>query len=434
MAAAPSRPRYNPAVSPSDEPSPAVASPQTSGVSPASWRGPALLLALASFVETLGFGHLGAFTPLYLRDLGLPPDAIHQWTGLLAASSFVLGLPLAPLWGVWADKYSRKLIIIRSTLGEGIIFFLFSVAGAPWHLLIARMLVGFILGNTGVMYAMLADLAPRHQLAFAIGWITAGGTLGMSVGPFVGGWLLTRIDLSQLYLLDALACWAVVVFLLLLLPERRPAQRPQASTMELLRALPTKVWGTPAVPSLFGLYFVVFLGMNMQMPFVPLLVEAVYEGPDLPLAIGTVMLVVGVLSAASGPLLGRLGGRFGARPVLTIALAAGAVAVAAQVVAPDYGSVLAARSALGLVQGGAAPLVVSMIAAAVPEDRRASVLNIILFPAYFAWLFGPLIGSGLASMGIRLAFAGAAVALVAAAGLNLAVRMQTPPPLRRGLL
>lgn len=373
-------------MSPPDDASPTVSPPPPApSVPTVSWRGPALLLALASFVETLGFGHLGAFTPLYLRDLGLPADAVPQWTGLLAAASFVLGLPLAPLWGVWADKYSRKLIIIRSTLGEGIIFFLFSVAGAPWHLLIARMLVGFILGNTGVMYAMLADLAPRHQLAFAIGWITAGGTLGMSVGPFVGGWLVPRIGLGQLYLMDALACWMVLALLVLALPERRPAQRPEASTVELLRALPAKVWGTPAVPSLFALYFVVFLGMNMQMPFVPLLVEAVYEGPDLPLAIGAVMLAVGILSAASGPLLGRLGGRFGARPVLTVALAAGAVAVAAQVVVPDYGSVLAARSALGLVQGGAAPLVVSMIAAAVPEDRRASVLNVILFPAYFAW-------------------------------------------------
>jgi MFS transporter, DHA1 family, multidrug resistance protein len=391
----------------------------------APWQRTALLLALASFVETLGFGHLGSFTPLYLQQLGVAPDAVPTWTGVLSAVSFLLGFPLAPMWGVWADRYSRKLIILRSTVGEGLIFFLFSVAGEPWHLLVARMLVGFILGNTGVMYAMLADLTPRQQLAFAIGWISAGSTLGMSVGPFVGGWALSHISLSQLYLIDGLACWTVVVLLAVLLRERRDRPRPEASTLELLRALPGNVRASPAVPPLFLLYFVVFLGGNMQMPFVPLLVGAVYEGPDLPLAIGGVALAVGVLSAGSGPLLGRLAGHFGHRAVLTVALGIGAVAMVAQGRAPDYSWLLASRAAFGLVQGGAAPLVVSMIAAAAPEDRRGSVLNIILFPGYFAWLFGPLLGSALATFGIRAAFVGSAVVMACAAGLNVMLGTRT---------
>src|SRR6185436_1769272 len=105
-----------------------------------------------------------------------------------------------------------------------------------------------ILGNTGVMYAMLSDLTPRKQLAFAIGWISAGGTLGMSVGPFLGGLALNRIPLSQLYLVDALACWGVVVLLTVFLKEHRTQARPQASTLELLRALPRNVFASSAVP------------------------------------------------------------------------------------------------------------------------------------------------------------------------------------------
>ncbi len=383
-----------------------------------SWRRAALLLAVASVVETLGFGHLGAFTPLYLRDLGVPADLVPTWTGMLSGASFLLGLPLAPFWGVWADRYSRKLIILRSTLGEGVIFFLFSIAGEPWHLLVARTLVGFILGNTGVMFAMLADITPKSRLPFAIGWISAGGTLGMSIGPFLGGWALSRLTISQLYLIDAIACWAVVAALWLLLRETRSRPRPDASTLDLLRALPSNVWASRAVPPLFALYFVVFLGANLQMPFVPLLVAAVYEGPDLPLAIGGVMLAVGGLSAVAAPLLGALAQRFGPRRVLTAALIVGAGAGVAQAIAPDYAWLLATRAVYGLAQGGSAPLVVSMIAAAAPEDRRGSILNVILFPGYFAWMFGPLLGSGLAAIGIRFAFLGGAAVTAMAAGFN----------------
>ena len=35
---------------------------------------------------------------------------------------FVVGMPLVPLWGVWADKYSRKAVIVRSALVEAVVF------------------------------------------------------------------------------------------------------------------------------------------------------------------------------------------------------------------------------------------------------------------------------------------------------------------------
>jgi DHA1 family multidrug resistance protein-like MFS transporter len=387
-------------------------------IAPNSWRTPALLFGLASFVETLGFGHLGAFTPLYLQQFGIPPEAIPQWTGILAAATWVIGLPLAPLWGVWADRYSRKLIIVRSTLGEGVIFFLFAVAGAPWQLLVARMLVGFILGNTGVMYAMLADLTPPRQLALAIGFISAGSTLGISVGPFVGGLLATHLGISQLYLLDAVVAWLVGLLLIVALREHRAAPRATSSSLELLRALPGNLRASPVILPLFVLYFVAFLGQNMQAPFVPLLVAEVYDGTELPVAIGTVMLVSGAVGAICTPLVGRLGGWLGPRPVLVGGLAAAALATAAQVFISDYRTLLLARSALGLVSGGLGPLIVSLIAQAAPAERRASILNVTLFPTYFAFLLGAIAGSAIATLGIRAVFAAASAVLATASGAS----------------
>lgn len=383
----------------------------------ASWQGTALLFALASFAETFGFGHLGAFTPLYLQELGLPAQAIPQWTGLLAAASFILGLPLAPLWGVWADRYSRKLIIVRSTLGEGLIFFLFGVAGAPWHLLVARMLVGFILGNTGVMYAMLSSITPRYQLGTAIGFLSAGSTLGFTVGPFIGGWLITQIGIGPLYLLDAAFCWAVGLLLVVRLRERRSGPAQVASTGELLRALPGNLRSSPLILPLFGLYFISYLGMSLQGPFAPLLVAEVHQGPDLPVAIGGVMLAMGMVSAICSPVAGRLGGRFGQRPVLTLALAVGSAAAMGQALAPDYPSVFGARAALGLLQGSTGPLIVSMIALATPEDRRASVLNMTLFPTNLAHVLGGVVGSGIATLHLRAVFAAGSGVLLLAAGV-----------------
>ncbi len=89
-------------------------------IKPASdWRSLLILFTLAGVVESQAFGHLAAFRPLFLQQLGVPLAQIPFWTGLLASLGFVIGLPLLPFWGVWADRYSRKLIIVRSAYVEG---------------------------------------------------------------------------------------------------------------------------------------------------------------------------------------------------------------------------------------------------------------------------------------------------------------------------
>ena len=381
----------------------------------------AALFALASFVETLGFGHLGAFTPIYLEQLGLPSESVPQWTGLLAGATWLLGLPLAPLWGVWADRYSRKLVIVRSTLVEGIIFFLFAVADAPWQLFVARLLVGFILGNTGVMYAMLADLAPRAQMASAIGFVTVGMTVGASIGPFLGGWLVTQLGVSGLYLLDAGVAWLVTLVLIIWLREDRSSPRPEATSLELLKALPASLKASPAILPLFGLYAVAFLGNQMQGPFVPLLVAETHGGEDLPVVIGTVLLAGGLASAVATPIVTRLGGKYGEGRVLVLALAAGAVATLGQALTGGVVDLLVSRAALGLFLGATGPLIISMIAIATPEERRASVLNVTMFPSYAGFIGGAALGTALAAHSIRAVFAGSAGLLVVAAALTPAI-------------
>lgn len=117
------------------------------------WRVSLFLFALTGIVESFAFGHLGAFTPLYLAQLGVPTQQIPTWTGLLGALGFVLGIPLLPFWAVWADCYGRKLIIARSAYVEAVLFVIAAFSVNVWMLAAARFLTGFVLGNTGVILA-----------------------------------------------------------------------------------------------------------------------------------------------------------------------------------------------------------------------------------------------------------------------------------------
>src|SRR5512146_1913045 len=92
------------------------------------WRKLLIIFTLAGVVESQAFGHLNAFRPLFLQQLGVP---------------------LSPFWGVWADRYSRKLIIVRSAYIEGIIFAVAACSPNVWFLALAQLLGGFVFGNTG---------------------------------------------------------------------------------------------------------------------------------------------------------------------------------------------------------------------------------------------------------------------------------------------
>src|ERR1035437_6045368 len=116
--------------------------------SAAGWAVIAVLFAATTGVESMSWSQLTAYTPLYLHELHVPADQVPGW---------ILALPLAPFWGVLADRYSRKLIIVRSAAIEALVFGGWALSTSPWMALLFRSLNGFILGNTGVMLAVQAS-------------------------------------------------------------------------------------------------------------------------------------------------------------------------------------------------------------------------------------------------------------------------------------
>src|SRR5438045_982506 len=79
-----------------------------------SWLWLTALFAFATAGEAMFFGHMQAFTPLYLPHLGVAAIDVPTLTGLSVAFSSFLGLPFLPFWGALADRYARHPVIVRS--------------------------------------------------------------------------------------------------------------------------------------------------------------------------------------------------------------------------------------------------------------------------------------------------------------------------------
>ncbi|MCC6730830.1 MAG: MFS transporter [Chthonomonadales bacterium] len=369
------------------------------------WRRTTVLFAITGLVESLAFGHLSAFTPLYLRQLRVPGDAIPSWTGILSAMAFVIGLPLLPFWGAWAERYGRKLIIVRSSVAGAAMFALAGLSTGVWMLAAARFLGGFVLGNTGVMMAVQAEITPRHRLGRAVAIVSAGAPVGMAVGPYAGGWVVELAGVRVLLLIDALLTALVAVALVVLLREEpRELHTRPASTGAGIREALVAISGTPAVAALFGVSFLLAFGLAIGQPFLPILVERVYRGSELPQAIGAVLTLSGALMALSTPLWGAAGDRAGHVRTLRLAAAAVGLTLAGQATASGVVSLGAWRAAQGACQGGLGAASMVLLALYSPPRRRAAILTLSLLPNQLSWFLGPLAGSAVSHWSVRAPF------------------------------
>ena len=365
------------------------------------WRLVLGVFWITQFVESLGVSQVYALLPTYLRQMGVAEADRVPFVGLFGSLVFVLGLPLVPLWGVWADKYSRKAVIVRSCLVEAAVFGVAALAREPWQMAISMLLIGFQLGNTGVMLAGIRDVAPRRRIGTAIALFGAASPIGFAAGPALAGLMIDGFGLAipAVYLFSTVLSLGTALLVAFGTREVRPEVIPVGPVLRLAFGAVRGVLGDPVVRRLFAIYGLVFLASQVSRPYTPLLVERIVgSGAGLAASIGLVMGAASLVGAGVSPLIGALSDRVGFRPVLVAALAGGSVASLAMALAPALGPLAVAAAVLGTAAATTGAMVFSLLATEVPSERRSTTLNLVYLPLYVAGIIGPTIGSGLATV------------------------------------
>lgn len=377
-----------------------------------------MLFGITSTVEAFAVSHVFRFLPLYLATVHVPPAEVPAWTGYLNAAFFLFGLPLVPFWGVWSERYGRIPIVARSAFVEMVVFTVLWFAQNRWEAAFALLLVGFQLGNTGVMLTALRAATPRGRVGLAISLFGVTPSLGFALGPTAGGWLVDRgvLNLHTLFACDAAMSLAAGVMLLALAREGPRPPRPSGSATRLaFDALRLALTGrvTLIVFAVFGL---AYFAQQIANPFLPLLVIRLLGSTSG--AAGQIGLVFGasaLLGAFLSPIAGAAGDRYGFRPLLAGACVLAAASLAALAAAPDLVWLTVGAVALGAATATAISMVFALLATAVPEERRATTLNLVLLPIYVASIAGGVVGAILVREGLNtVLWTGAAISLIAA--------------------
>jgi DHA1 family multidrug resistance protein-like MFS transporter len=384
------------------------------------WRVLVAVFWVTSMVESLGISQIFALLPTYLLEMGVPEDERLAFIGLFSSLIFLVGLPLVPLWGVWADKYSRKAVIVRSALVEAVVFAGVALSQEPWQLGLSMLLIGFQLGNTGVMLAGIRDVAPRRRLGTIMGVFGASSAIGMATGPALAGFLIDGAgwSLSAVFWLSCALSVGTALLVTFGSREVRPEVVPQGPVHRLAFGAVRGVLADPVVRRIFIVFGVSFLANQMCRPYLPVVVEGlVGTGEGLASSIGLVMGTAALVGGLIGPLGGVLGDRIGFGRVLTGALTGGAVALAGMPLVLAVGPLALLAAGLAASTATVSAMIFGLLATDVAPDRRSATLNLVYLPLYAAGIVGPALGAiVVAQVGLDGPFfLGAAIFLVGAA-------------------
>jgi len=357
----------------------------------------------------MSWNQLTAYTPFYLRELHVPPDQVPRWIAAISSLGWILALPLAPFWGVLADRYSRKLIIVRSAVLEAVVFAGWAFSTSPWAALAFNSLSGFILGNTGVMLAVQASTPPKQRLALAVGIVGAGSPAGRAVGPILGALLVHLVDVRGMLLVDAALSVLMALLLAVFMREGEHVRPDDVRVLSLFRGALAEIASKPLLWRLFLATTAAQIGMWAMLPYVPIYISRLAPG-DAVTAVGVVLSAVGLGQALSSPLWGIAMQRFGHVAVLSLTSIGSSMALLIAGLSHWLPVFAIALLANGVCAAAILTASMAVMATTVSPERRGAVLGQILFPFYIGGVIGPVIGGAAFGSG-QIAVFGIAAAL-----------------------
>ncbi len=377
-------------------------------------------IASGTFIAMLSVLFWMPFLPLYAQELGATSSANALFWVALANFGLGIGrLISGPLWGVLADRFGRKLMLVRALCFASLTMLIAGFAQVPWHLVVAFTAQGLLSGFIPAAIALTSVSVPDSRMSRSLSLVTGAQHLGNTIGPSVGALVAISFGYRGAIFAGSLLPLVAAALIFLLVPADHVA--PRASTEERAEAR----GGPPLWRTLtrqfymaISIYFLLMALDQLVRLATPIALQGIVGRDGVAGATGLAFTCAGIAAVAGVVLIGQryvVAGRLRITLILGAVLSSGAYLGLAA--ADEMLIYVAAFSVAALLQATMVPASNALIAANVPRERRGTGFGIAGSAQAISFLCGPMAAAAFAATSLSLGFVVLAGVLLGFAGL-----------------
>ena len=197
------------------------------------------MLAPVVFLVQFAFMAARPIFPLFVADLAAtdttatfagftPEDFVATISGLLVATTGVVGAICSPITGRFINTYRMRLLLLIAVLGVAAANVGQAFAASFLQLWLVRVLLGAFSGIWAPTYSSTIGLSvPSERRGLAFGIANSASSLGNAIGPIVGGYVGAMLGIRAVFVgaagvLVLAALW--LVFRVNLFPPAQPEE------------------------------------------------------------------------------------------------------------------------------------------------------------------------------------------------------------------
>jgi MFS family permease len=340
----------------------------------------------------MGVSSIAPAFPTIARSL----DVTSAEIGLLITFFTLPGIIFTPIFGILADRYNRKVILIPS-------LFLFGIAGTACafatsfdQLLLFRAFQGVGSAALGVLnLTLIGDLYSGNRRASVMGYNGSVLSIGTAMYPAIGG-ALAVLGWHYPFFLTLLAI-PVGLFALFFLNQE--TEKNGLGINLYLKEIKSALMSKMVLGLFLGMFLTFIILYGGYITFFTILLDEKFEKSSL--AIGIILSGSSLVTAITSAQLGKLTKRFSEKNLIAAAAILYTVIFLMIPMIDNIWYFILPISLFGVAQGMNIPSILNLLTGYAPKEFRAAFLSVNWMVMRFGQALGPYV-LGLVYMYISL--------------------------------
>lgn len=329
----------------------------------------------------LGIVSVTPSLPYVAADLNIPKDKI----GLIVSLFAMPGIFFTPVYGILADKFGRKKVLIPSLLMFGI----FGTAGFFVRdfnlLLVLRFLSGMGAASLGALnVTLIGDLFANEKRQKIVGYNNSALNFGTTIVPIIGG-MLAKIHWNYVYILPL---FAVVLAIWMLYAFEEPVSNTKSTAgyfKGFVNALKSYKISMMYLVNLL-MYIVLFGSLWTYIPF---LIEKKFISSSI--INGFVLSGMSLTASIVSIFFGKIAAKHSPGKLFAIAFTLIAVALVSVTLMPEWYLLFISMIIFGAGFGIILPNIQSLVIKLAPENHRGVIVSLNRTISLLGQFLGPVI-------------------------------------------